>query len=221
MDFRGARGGLQVTSRTLATIPMIIIVTRGMILKMTKKPKKASVEHETIGPGSSTTLCPIARGQGVVGDRWTVLVLRELFLGNRRFEEIQVQTQATPQMVAGRLKKLESDGLIERRLYSERPARYEYHLTEMGIGFHPVFLAMRAWGETWLKSRTEEVAIQYTHLPCGQDPGLGPNCQACGEVMRREELSAKLSGSFDAERQARLSAFKPDGRSARRSRTAP
>jgi len=176
---------------------------------MTRKPTKPSTADEAIAPSSSpTTLCPIARAQGVVGDRWTVLVLRELFLGNRRFEEIQAQTQATPQMVASRLKKLESDGMVERRPYSERPLRHEYHLTEMGIAFHPVFLALRAWGETWFKSRDEEVAIQYTHIPCGQDPGLGPACQSCGKVMRREELSARLSGSFDAERQARLDAFK-------------
>jgi DNA-binding HxlR family transcriptional regulator len=179
-----------------------------MMLKMTKMQRNSSAEHETIGQNSSPTLCPIARAQGVVGDRWTVLVLRELFLGNRRFEEIQVQTQATPQMVASRLKKLESEGLIERRPYSERPPRHEYHLTEMGVAFHPVFLALRAWGETWFKSRNEEVAIQYTHIPCGQDPGLGPACQVCGKVMRREELSARLSGSFDAERQERKEAFR-------------
>jgi len=175
---------------------------------MTKMPKHSSTAHTSTDAHSSATLCPIARAQDIVGDRWTVLVLRELFLGNRRFEEIQAQTQATPQMVASRLKKLESEGLIERRLYSERPPRHEYHLTEMGISFHPVFLALRAWGERWCKSEHEEVAIQYIHIPCGQDPGLGPTCQSCGKEMRREELSAKLSGSFDAERQARLGAFK-------------
>lgn len=205
MDSAVREEGLQVASRTVANIHMIIIVTRGMMPGMTKMPKKTSAENETI---TSPTLCPVARAQGIVGDRWTVLVLRELFLGNRRFEEIQVQTQATPQMVASRLKKLESDGLIERRPYSEKPPRHEYHLTEMGIAFHPVFLALRAWGETWLKSEDEEVAIQYIHVPCGQDPGLGPDCQCCGQVMRREELSAKLSGSFDSERKARLQAFK-------------
>lgn len=154
------------------------------------------------------TLCPIARAQNIVGDRWTVLVLRELFLGSRRFEEIQAQSQATPQMLTTRLKKLEADGLVERRPYNERPLRHEYHLTEMGQAFYPVFLAMRAWGETWCKSTDEEVAIQYTHTPCGHDPGLGPTCQECGGEMRREELSARLSGSFSDERQARLAAFK-------------
>jgi DNA-binding HxlR family transcriptional regulator len=179
---------------------MIIIVTRGMIGKMTKTPALPSTEQGT--------LCPIARAQDIVGDRWTVLVLRELFLGSHRFEEIQAQSQATPQMLATRLKKLEADGMIERRPYNERPLRHEYHLTEMGQAFYPVFLALRAWGETWCKSPNEGVAIEYTHIPCGQDPGLGPACQECGGVMRREELSARLSGSFDAERQARREAFK-------------
>lgn len=154
------------------------------------------------------TVCPIALAQRIIGDRWTVLVLRELFLGNRRFEEIQAQTQATPQMLASRLKKLESDGMIERRPYNDRPLRHEYYLTEKGIALHPVLLALRAWGETWCKSKKQEVAIKYTHIPCGKNPGLGPTCRECGEVLRREELSAKLSKSFDAERQERTGAFK-------------
>src|SRR5690348_5133810 len=83
------------------------------------------------------SLCPVARAEMVVGDRWTVLVLRELFMRSHRFEEIQAQTGATPQMVAARLKKLEADGLVERRVYSKRPPRYEYHLTEKGEAFHP------------------------------------------------------------------------------------
>src|SRR5215470_15165781 len=84
------------------------------------------------------TLCPVARAELVVGDRWTVLVLRELFAGNHRFEEIQAQTGATPQMVAARLKQLEADGLVERRPYSDRPLRFGYHLTDKGDAFFPV-----------------------------------------------------------------------------------
>lgn len=154
------------------------------------------------------TVCPIALAQRVVGDRWTVMVLRELFLGSRRFEEIQAQSQATPQMLASRLKKLESDGVIERRAYNDRPLRYEYHLTKMGLAFYPVFLALRAWGETWCKPKNQGVAIQYTHIPCGKNPGLGPACKECGEVLRREDLTATLSKSFRAERQGRKDSFK-------------
>ncbi len=81
---------------------------------------------------ANQTLCPVARAETVVGDRWTVLILRELFMRNHRFEEIQAQTGATPQMVAARLKALEADGLVERRPYSTRPPRHDYHLTEKG-----------------------------------------------------------------------------------------
>lgn len=154
------------------------------------------------------TQCPVARAQSIVGDRWTVLVLRELFLGTRRFEEIQAQARATPQMLATRLKKMEAEGLVERRVYNERPPRYEYHLTEMGLAFHPIFLAMSAWGEVWCKSEGDAVAINYIHKPCGQDPGLGPTCQVCGDILRREELSGRLSESYKAERMANRDAFK-------------
>ena len=95
---------------------------------------------------SPETLCPIARAEDIVGDRWTVLVLRELFMRNHRYDEIQVQTGGTPQMVAARLKSLEADGMLERRAYSERPPRYEYVPTARGEDFRMVLMALVAWG---------------------------------------------------------------------------
>jgi DNA-binding HxlR family transcriptional regulator len=80
----------------------------------------------------------------VVGDRWTMLILRELFMDVTRFEEIQIQTGATPQMAATRLKALEADGMVERHPYSEKPLRYEYRLTDMGRAFYPIIYALRA-----------------------------------------------------------------------------
>jgi hypothetical protein len=78
----------------------------------------------------------------------------------------------------------------------------------MGEALHPVLLALRAWGETWAKPADKGVAIRHVHLPCGQDPGLGPTCQRCGQPMRRSELSASLSEGYEAERRTRLAAFK-------------
>ena len=154
------------------------------------------------------TLCPVARSEAVVGDRWTVLVLRELFMRSHRFEEIQAQTGGTPQMIATRLKSLEAEGIVERRRYSERPPRYEYHLTEKGEAFYPVILALRAWGETWLKSGDEGRAVQYTHLYCGKPAGLGPTCESCGQPIRREDLSTELNPAYQREREARWETFK-------------
>ncbi|WP_454840127.1 winged helix-turn-helix transcriptional regulator [Pseudomonas hormoni] len=154
------------------------------------------------------TLCPISRAEAIVGDRWTVLVLRELIMGSHRYDEIQAQTGGTPQMVAARLKSLEADGLVERRLYNERPPRYEYHLTEKGQAFYSVILALRAWGETWCKSPEEGLAVVYTHKTCGEPAGLGPLCQHCGELLRRDELISEQSEAYAAERHTRREAFK-------------
>src|SRR5262249_24459341 len=145
------------------------------------------------------TLCPIARSEAVVGDRWTMIILRELFMRNHRFEEIQAQTGATPQMIAGRLKKLEADGLIERLLYSERPARHEYHLTEKGNALYPVMLALRSWGETWCKAPEEGRAVEFTHLLCGNPAGLGPLCESCGVPLQREQMNAQLNSAYQLE----------------------
>ena len=156
----------------------------------------------------SETLCPISRAESVVGDRWTVLVLRELFMGSHRFDDIQAQTGGTPQMVAARLKSMEADGIIARRAYSERPKRYEYHLTEKGDAFYSVILALRAWGETWCKSPEEGLAVVYTHRICGESAGLGPLCVHCGQPLRRADLISEPSVAYVAERNARREAFK-------------
>lgn len=154
------------------------------------------------------TECPIARSQSLVGERWTVLVIRELFTGVSRFDDIQTQTEATPQMLAARLKKLEEAGLIERRPYSTRPLRYEYALTEMGLDFYPVMLALRAWGEKWCKPRGKKVAVRYTHVPCGKDPGLGTVCRSCGVELKRTDLAVKPAPPYATERQKRAAQAK-------------
>ena len=149
------------------------------------------------------TLCPVARAESVAGDMWTVLVLRELFAKNHRFDEIQAMTGATPQMVAARLKKLEADGLIERRLYNKRPPRYEYHLTPKGEDFWPVIMALRAWGETWCRLPGEEVSTQFVHRPCGHSAGLGPLCDHCGELLSHGDLIGTPSRARAAELERR------------------
>jgi len=157
---------------------------------------------------AAETQCPVARAGNIFGDVWSLLVLRELSAGNHRFDEIQALTGATPQMVAARLKKLEAAGVVERRRYNERPARYEYHLTEKGAEVFPILMSMRAWGEKWLRLPGEEASIRYTHKPCGQAAGFGPLCDHCGELLRQEDLDRTFSNAAQAERDARRAAFK-------------
>lgn len=91
--------------------------------------------------------CPIANTLEVVGDKWSLLVLRELSLGVRRFNDIQRQIGAPRDRVADRLRNLEQSGLLERRRYSAHPPRFEYWLTEAGRELVPVLDSLRIWGE--------------------------------------------------------------------------
>jgi DNA-binding HxlR family transcriptional regulator len=92
--------------------------------------------------------CPVARTLDMIGERWTILILRDLFLhGARRYQDFQESlTGLAPNTLSGRLKSLEGHGLIERKLYSEHPPRLEYHLTEKGRSLGPIVKALRDWG---------------------------------------------------------------------------
>lgn len=92
--------------------------------------------------------CPVARTLDVIGERWTILILRDLFLkGPRRFQDLQESLAGVaPNTLSARLKDMEARGLIARRAYSEHPPRLEYHLTEKGKTLGPVLKALREWG---------------------------------------------------------------------------
>ena len=93
--------------------------------------------------------CPVARTLDLIGERWTLLILRDLFLkGARRFQDFQESMAGlAPNILSARLKDLEENDLVVRRLYSEHPPRLEYHLSEKGRSLGPVLKALRQWGE--------------------------------------------------------------------------
>jgi DNA-binding HxlR family transcriptional regulator len=101
-------------------------------------------------------ICPVARTVARVGDAWSLMVLRDAFLGRTRFDEFRVSLGVAPNILAERLERLVGAGLLERRRYSERPPRDEYVLTEMGRDFQPVIDALKAFGDRRLP-RAEEV----------------------------------------------------------------
>jgi DNA-binding HxlR family transcriptional regulator len=93
--------------------------------------------------------CPVARALDIIGERWTILLLRDLFLqGPRRFQDFQESLAGVaPNTLSARLKTMEEQGLITRRVYSDHPPRLEYHLTEKGKSLGPVLKALRDWGQ--------------------------------------------------------------------------
>jgi len=90
--------------------------------------------------------CPIARTLDVIGDRWTLLIIRDLFMGSTKFGEFRQSSGIPPKVLSARLKSLLENGIIEREVYSEHPLRAEYHLTELGRSLLPIVLAIGMWG---------------------------------------------------------------------------
>lgn len=97
--------------------------------------------------------CPVARTLSLVGDRWTLLILRDCFLGMSRFDQFVESTGATRHLISDRLKRLVDAGILEKQAYSERPRRYEYVLTEKGQEFAPALIAFKDWGKKHLPVR--------------------------------------------------------------------
>src|SRR5262249_42492082 len=96
----------------------------------------------------NTEACSVARAVSVIGDRWTILILRDAFMRVRRFEDFQARLGITRHVLADRLRKLVRLGVLRRVPYQERPRRYEYRLTPKGLDLPPVLLAPVRWGGT-------------------------------------------------------------------------
>ncbi len=101
----------------------------------------------------SDNFCPVARAMSVIGDRWTVLIVRDCFLGLSRFEQFQQSLGVTRHILANRLARLVKAGILEKRAYSDRPKRYDYVLTEKGRDLGPALRALKDWGKTYMPVR--------------------------------------------------------------------
>jgi DNA-binding HxlR family transcriptional regulator len=132
--------------------------------------------------------CSVAASLEVLGERWSLLAIRELGYGVHRFDKLVGYTGASRDILADRLRKLEAAGVVERRLYSEHPPRYEYHLTESGRELFPVMLALNQWGAKWLNPPGAAVLKH----DCGSPLDLELTCNHCGEPITRETLHAEL-----------------------------
>jgi DNA-binding HxlR family transcriptional regulator len=134
----------------------------------------------------SKRVCSITDALSIVGDRYALLVARELIYGRRRFDQIAATTGAPRDVLTARLRKLEAAGVIERRPYSERPVRHEYHLTEAGRELHPILLALREWGDRHRNAGAEPVV--FTHS-CGAEFHALTVCEACREPIALGDLT--------------------------------
>jgi len=125
--------------------------------------------------------CSVARTLDVVGEKWALLAVREVFLGNRKFDEMVKRTGAPRDTLAARLRTLVGAGILERRQYSEHPARFEYHLTDAGRDLYPVIATLMRWGDRYLAGDDGPPLLLQHH--CGHRLVTQVVCEACGEPL--------------------------------------
>lgn len=126
--------------------------------------------------------CSVARTVAVIGDRWTLLILRDCFLGVRRFEAFQERLGISRTIIAERLKLLVDEGVLAKVAYQDRPVRHEYRLTEKGLALHPVIMAIVHWGDRHYAGEAG-APLLHRHKACGCDFHPVMTCSECGEAV--------------------------------------
>jgi len=131
--------------------------------------------------------CSLARSLEKVGDWWTPLILRDIFLGLNRFDDLAADLGISRNMLTTRLGALVQNGIVERVRYSERPPRDRYVLTQAGRELVPVLTALTAWGDRWARPPGGPAAI-HRHTRCGRPFTPTVTCSECGASVSTEEL---------------------------------
>lgn len=140
--------------------------------------------------------CSIARSLETIGEWWTPLIVREVFFGRRRFDEIQRDLGISRNILTDRLATLVDDAVLERRNIAQSGTRWEYHLTEKGRDLFPVLVALMQWGDKWAAD-PKGPPVLFEHR--GHDHDIDPAfvCRTCGEELRSEALRARRAPGWE------------------------
>jgi DNA-binding HxlR family transcriptional regulator len=134
--------------------------------------------------------CSIARTLDVAGEPWSPLILRDVYVGITRFDDIQRDLGISRKVLTERLKWLVDQGMLERRPYSDRPPRFEYVLTDKGLEFCDVLIVMTTWGDRWTAG-PEGPPVHHRHRACGHVAHVELRCSKCGEPMRAADIDVE------------------------------
>ena len=134
----------------------------------------------------SKMACSIARTLDVIGEPWSPLILRDVWVGLTRFDQIQADLGISRKVLTERLNHLVDQGVLDRRPYDKRP-RYEYQLTEKGTGLVDMLMVMTAWGDKWLAGEAGPPVL-LRHHGCGHIASVDLRCTHCGEPMHATDV---------------------------------
>jgi DNA-binding HxlR family transcriptional regulator len=133
--------------------------------------------------------CSLAHSLEVVGERWSLLIIRDVMNGNRRFSGMQSSLGIARNVLSARLQRLIEEDILERRAYQESPPRHEYFLTEKGLDLWPALIALMGWGDRH-SGNPEGPPLRVIHKGCGgfvSDRGI---CEDCGQVLTAHDAKA-------------------------------
>jgi len=151
--------------------------------------------------------CSVARALSIVGDRWTLLILRDCFLGTRRFDKFQKHIGLSRHRLTDRLNKLVENEILRKVAYQERPVRYEYKLTRKGVEFYPVLMTLANWGDKWMAGE-DGAPVEYTHTLCQHKISFDLSCSECGEVINPKEIIPQVGPGLKAYSKRKAQAIK-------------
>jgi DNA-binding HxlR family transcriptional regulator len=145
-------------------------------------------------------VCSVARALEVVGERWTMLIVRDAFLGLRRFDEFQRSLGVARNVLSDRLDRLVDEGIFERRLYREHPPRYEYRLTDRGRDLYPVVFGLMRWGDKHAAPNGPPRVLR--HRDCGGPIDDHMVCEKCGAALSVRDVETLRGPGAKAEAEA-------------------
>lgn len=131
--------------------------------------------------------CSVADTLALVGEKYSLLVLREVCLGNGRFDQLVRNIGAPRDILATRLRRLVDAGILTKRAYSERPQRFEYRPTRAGLELEPVLITLKDWGDRHLREGNTPMVIEHA---CGNELVPVVTCATCGDAVRHADLTA-------------------------------
>jgi DNA-binding HxlR family transcriptional regulator len=134
--------------------------------------------------------CSLARTLAVVGDRWTMMILRDAFLRVRRFEDFEKSLKIARRVLSERLALLVEEGILAKLAYSDHPPRYEYRLTQKGLDLYPALISLVHWGDKHYAGKSGPPVL-HKHRACGHDFRSVLTCSECGETVGAREVEVR------------------------------
>lgn len=153
-------------------------------------------------------VCSVAKTLAIIGDRWTLLILRDCFLGVTKFSQFQQSLEITKHRLSDRLNKLVEADILKKQIYDANYGRFEYKLTAKGLELHPILMTLVTWGDKWTAD-ADGAPLEYRHRNCDHIMKAELRCDHCQEVLDPFSVEVKL-GPGILKKRARGEEFRGD-----------